>query len=324
MSHSHLTHIHQLHLSLFFWDGSQGLLYPVAAMIRYIVLEKELRQKELMKMMSVKESDIGWSWFVFFFVFHIFTALGTAALSTVLYENSSPLLLFLFWEFTFLSIICFSFFLAALFSRATRATLVSLLVFFIGYFLSLAVDYSTSSVGVIFLVSLDPVAAFAFGLQQIGQLEDAGVGLNSNTISSTDSPNGYTFVNTMASLLFDAVLWGVLTWYTNRVARSDFGRPLPWYFPFTSKYWCSGRRRALAQADIKDIEYPPEVPFEPVSTTLKEQADEGRSIEIRNLSKTFGEKVAVDELSMSMYSGQITALLGHNGAGMCPLFVLFR
>lgn len=35
-----------------------GLLYPVAAMIGYVTREKELRQKELMKMMSVTESDM--------------------------------------------------------------------------------------------------------------------------------------------------------------------------------------------------------------------------------------------------------------------------
>lgn len=35
-----------------------GLLYPVASMIGYVTQEKELRQKELMKMMSVTESDM--------------------------------------------------------------------------------------------------------------------------------------------------------------------------------------------------------------------------------------------------------------------------
>jgi hypothetical protein len=35
-----------------------GLLYPVASMIGYVTREKELRQKELMKMMSVTESDM--------------------------------------------------------------------------------------------------------------------------------------------------------------------------------------------------------------------------------------------------------------------------
>jgi ATP-binding cassette subfamily A (ABC1) protein 3 len=36
---------------------------------------------------------------------------------------------------------------------------------------------------------------------------------------------------------------------------------------------------------------------------------------VRNLVKTFGEKVAVNDASMTMYNGQIFALLGHNGAG---------
>lgn len=297
-----------------------GLLYPVAAIIRYIVLEKELRQKELLKMMSVKESDIGWSWFIFFFVFHALTALGAAAVSAKLYEASSPLLLFFFWEFTMLAVITFCFFLASLFSKATRATLVGLLIFFVGFFLTLVIDYQTSPVGVIFLVSIHPVGAFAFGIQEIGRLEDLGVGLTIDTISQTDSPNGYTFANTLSSCLFDALLWGIASWYTNRVVGGDFGRPMPWYFPFTSAYWFPGRILAPPMDDSGIDEYPPEIPSEPVSTALKEQSSEGQSIEIRKLRKVYGEKIAVDDLTLSMYSGQVTALLGHNGAGTYALY----
>lgn len=36
---------------------------------------------------------------------------------------------------------------------------------------------------------------------------------------------------------------------------------------------------------------------------------------MRNLVKRFGEKTAVNGTSMTMYNGQIFALLGHNGAG---------
>merc|ERR1712232_1281963 len=58
-----------------------------------------------------------------------------------------------------------------------------------------------------------------------------------------------------------------------------------------------------------------DIPVEPVSTALKEQSAQGKGIEIRNLTKVFGEKTAVNELKMNLFSGQITALLGHNGAG---------
>eukprot|EP00536_Pseudo-nitzschia_multiseries_P003231 jgi/Psemu1/284283/fgenesh1_pg.48_\ len=291
-----------------------GLLYPVAAMVRFIVLEKELRQKELMKMMSVAESDIGWSWFVFFFLFHVVTAVGTAAVSTLLWEGSAALLLFFFWLFTLGAIVTFCMFLASIFTKATRATLVSLLVFFVGYFLTRVANYQNSSAGLIFVVSLHPVGAFAFGLQEIGRLEDAGVGLTVESMSETDSPNGYTFRNTLSNLLFDMVFWGIASWYSNRVSRGDYGQSLSWYFPFTLSYWCP-RSVVAPTRDDSEIKYPDNVPAEPVSSSLREQGAQGKGIEIRNLRKVFGEKTAVDDLQMNLYSGQITALLGHNGAG---------
>jgi hypothetical protein len=119
----------------------------------------------------------------------------------------------------------------------------------------------------------------------------------------------------MTSFLFDALFWGILSWYMNRVARAEYGRPLPWYFPFTLSYWCPRTARAHVE-NAEEIQYPPGVPVEPVSTTMKEQIAQGKGIEIRKLTKTFGDKTAVDELSMNIFSNQITALLGHNGAGL--------
>jgi len=39
-------------------------------------------------------------------------------------------------------------------------------------------------------------------------------------------------------------------------------------------------------------------------------------VEVKELTKSFGrQKVAVKGISFKMYDGQITVLLGHNGAG---------
>lgn len=38
-------------------------------------------------------------------------------------------------------------------------------------------------------------------------------------------------------------------------------------------------------------------------------------LEIYNLTKKFGEKTAVDDLSITVQDGQICAFIGHNGAG---------
>ena len=39
------------------------------------------------------------------------------------------------------------------------------------------------------------------------------------------------------------------------------------------------------------------------------------SLKIEHLTKKFGEKVAVDDLSITVENGQICAFIGHNGAG---------
>ncbi|MBU0936188.1 MAG: LPS export ABC transporter ATP-binding protein [Spirochaetes bacterium] len=48
----------------------------------------------------------------------------------------------------------------------------------------------------------------------------------------------------------------------------------------------------------------------------------GHILEIRNLVKRFGRKVAVREVSFSMQTGQVTGLLGPNGAGKTTSFYM--
>jgi hypothetical protein len=89
-------------------------------MISYICREKELRQKELLKMMSVTESDIGWSWFVSYLVVYSVVATLCAAVSMELFAKSSPFLLWVLWMLTFIALVVFSTFIAAFSAKTTR------------------------------------------------------------------------------------------------------------------------------------------------------------------------------------------------------------
>lgn len=188
-----------------------------------------------------------------------------------------------------------------------------------GVFLTLSVDYQDGNSGTISLLSLHPVTAFSYGLLEIGRLEDTGVGVTADTFNSTTSPSGYTFANALGSLIFDMFLWGIATWYLNRVVTPDFGQALPWYFFATPQYWGCAKKKAPADDPATHaLEETDEeingslVPLEGVSDALRNEPNS--NIVIRHLSKQFGEKTAVDNLSMTMYNGQVTALLGHNGA----------
>jgi ABC-type Na+ transport system ATPase subunit NatA len=256
----------------------------------------------------------------------------TALVSTNLYVASSGLLLWIFWVLTFCAVVTFCMAIAALTSKSTRAVLLGLLAFFGGVFLTIAFKYQTTSAQIISLMSLHPVAAFCFGLQEIGNLEDQGVGLQWTSIGETDTVGGYTFMNCYVSLIVDCFLWGFMSWYLNRVITPDYGQALPFYYPLLLSYWFpnmapkrgSGNRNSNGDNDENgdrdddesvELVHDEDVPFEPVGDALLRQAKQGKSIEIRNLRKSFGDKIAVDGLSLSMYAGQVTALLGHNGAG---------
>ena len=58
---------------------------------------------------------------------------------------------------------------------------------------------------------------------------------------------------------------------------------------------------------------------EPVDPELRRQVAEGRSLSLRGLRKVYqttsGPRVAVDGLTLDLYEGQCSVLLGHNGAG---------
>lgn len=292
-----------------------GILYSCASMISYVTQEKELRQKELLKMMGVTDLEIGLSWFLSFWCLHLFTGFFVTLISANLFENSSFLLLFVFWELCFLGFVVLSLLVATLASKATRAVLIGLLFVFGGFFLTLAVDIETGSAGTITLLSLHPVTAMSYALLEVGRLENLGIGLNGDTMTSTDAPSGYTFASAYGNLILSNLFMGLFTWYLNRVIAPDYGQAQPIYFPFSRAYWLPHSTLDTESTEVDRASIDENVPIEPVTDNLKQQVKDGEAIEIKNLRKDFGEKVAVDGLDLTMYKGQISCLLGHNGAG---------
>ncbi len=292
-----------------------GLLYPVAAIIRSVVSEKELRQKELMKMLSISESAIELTWFISSYSFFAISALLSTVACSMLYPLASPMLLFIFWEIGFLQVVLFSMVVSAVFAKATRAVLVGILFFFSGYIFTLFGAFDTGSLGIISLIALHPMAAIVYGIEIIGSLEEATFGVNGDTYNYTDNPSGFTFSSCIGFLIRNSLFWGYAMWYLNRVFPGDYGQALPWYFPYQKSYWCGAKESNDNLEEWEQNEKYDGVPIESVGPALKDQEYEGRGVHIRGLTKSFGNKTAVDALDLSMYNGQVFSLLGHNGAG---------
>jgi ATP-binding cassette subfamily A (ABC1) protein 3 len=170
---------------------------------------------------------------------------------------------------------------------------------------------------------------------------------NANNLSSN-----FSYGLCVGMMFFDACLYGILAWYLDKTLPSEFGAPLPLWFPFLPSYWfgtdccmpegnnqlASPLSEGLVEEDglqglggdeaDNKLLGSPTVPradrdhfkAEPVPADLLKQREDGRCVRIRGLRKVFAaqggsERVAVNGLKMDMYEGQVTVLLGHNGAG---------
>ena len=107
----------------------------------------------------------------------------------------------------------------------------------------------------------------------------------------------------LLTMLASAIIYGFLIWYIDAVWPFQYGVPKPLYFPCQPSYYCP-KEKVRKQSSIKASES-----FEAEPIGLKPV------IKIKNLFKIFGDKKAVDNVSLNIFRGQITALLGHNGAG---------
>jgi len=306
-----------------------AFLYPFSRFIRGLVLEKEEKIKEGMKIMGLSDVVYALSWLITLTVQSSITTFGILLVTRgSVFEYSDDAVIFLYFFAFSVSVVMMTFLLATFFSKAKSAAILGTIIFFGSYFPYYAVSDPTMSTIVKLLGSLLAPTAFALGAGVIGNLEGAGIGATPST--SFDMYDNFSLFYCIFMLVVDSVLYGFLAAYFDKVLPSEYGTQLPWHFPYTYvKEMFVGKGRE-GEGPGADLHQPlldqlegtvtnADVKQEAVNADLMSQITEKRTVSIRNLRKVFkttGEdRVAVDNLSMDMYEGQISVLLGHNGAG---------
>uniref|UniRef100_A0A8B9MNY7 P-type phospholipid transporter n=1 Tax=Accipiter nisus TaxID=211598 RepID=A0A8B9MNY7_9AVES len=289
-------------------------IYSVSMTVKSIVLEKEMRLKEAMKNRGITNGVIWCTWFLDSFVMMaVSTFLLTALImSGQVLHYSSPLLFFLFLlTFTTATIMqCFLF--STFFSKANLAAACSGVIYFTLYLPHIVCfvwqDRMTVNLKILAVSLLVSQVAFGFGTEYLSRYEEQGLGLQwGNIRTSPLEGDEYSFLFSIKMMLFDAFLYGILSWYLDNVFPGDYGLPQPWYFPVQESYWLGSRNpkaEKTATADVNTF-------FEPEPTGLIP------GVCIQNLVKIFANrpKPAIDGMNITFYEGQITAFLGQNGAG---------
>uniref|UniRef100_A0A663MHJ3 P-type phospholipid transporter n=1 Tax=Athene cunicularia TaxID=194338 RepID=A0A663MHJ3_ATHCN len=265
-------------------------IYSVSMTVKSIVLEKEMRLKEAMKNRSVTNGVIWCTWF-----------LDSFLMMAVILHYSSPLIFFLFLlTFTTATIMqCFLF--STFFSKANLAAACSGVIYFTLYLPHIVcfVWQDRVTVNLKILASLLSQVAFGFGTEYLSRYEEQGLGLQWGNISTSPlEGDEYSFLFSIKMMLFDAFLYGILSWYLDNVFPGDYGLPQPWYFPVQESYWLGSRNPKSEE-------------------TTPEPTGLIPGVCIQNLVKIFANrpKPAIDGINITFYEGQITAFLGHNGAG---------
>eukprot|EP00051_Salpingoeca_urceolata_P022285 m.359766 g.359766 ORF g.359766 m.359766 type:complete len:1971 (+) comp19951_c3_seq13:616-6528(+) len=298
-----------------------SFLYSALSIVKSIVLEKEKRLKEALRMMGVSNTIIWAAWFVkslLFLFLSIIIIIVIFAIGNIL-KYSSNVVVFIFLMLYAISTIAYCFLISTLFTKASTAASAAGILFFLGYVPYFFIQNSFETLGDAEKHSaclLSPTCV-GIGAQILSRFEANGLGLSMSTLSrSPTEKDSFSMATVFGMLILDTILYLVLTWYIENVAPGTYGVPKkPWFFLLPSYWGCcrAGQYQVSSEEMGANSNGPDEQNVEPDPPNAK------AGISIQNLRKVYqgaaGTKLAVDGLSLNLFEGQVTALLGHNGAG---------
>ncbi|RZC40676.1 ATP-binding cassette sub-family A member 3-like, partial [Asbolus verrucosus] len=297
-----------------------SFVYTCINTVKVITTEKEKQLKEAMKIMGLPNWLHWTAWFIKTFVFLLVSIILIIILLKIswyphtnysVFTYADPTVMLIFLLLYMCATITFCFAISVFFSKANTAATVAGLLWFLSYapYLFLQQQYDQLSLSTKLIASLGSNTAMAYGFQLMLMYEGTSEGIQWSNIGKPNTPDdSLTLGLIMMMLIIDTLIYLLIALYVEAVFPGEYGVPLPWYFPFTSSYWC-GHPKYVGVEDFANIPTNEGEYFE------KDPENLTAGIQIRNLRKVFGNKAAVRNLSLNMYNDQITVLLGHNGAG---------
>eukprot|EP00601_Ochromonadales_sp_CCMP2298_P001426 CAMPEP_0173193416 /NCGR_PEP_ID=MMETSP1141-20130122/13943_1 /TAXON_ID=483371 /ORGANISM="non described non described, Strain CCMP2298" /LENGTH=512 /DNA_ID=CAMNT_0014117743 /DNA_START=89 /DNA_END=1624 /DNA_ORIENTATION=+ len=191
-------------------------MYPMSRLTKSVVEEKELRMREVMKIMGLREWVHQATWFISAFVLFFWIAVTTTLITKASFLlRSDPALLFAYFFLFAMSEINFAFLVSVFFSNSKLAAIVAPVVLF-GSILPRFAFLNTNNneaVASKTLASLLSPTAFAFGSDIIAQYEYGGTGVQFYNMYE----GGFNFGTVLSMMLLDFFLYGIMAWYLDQV-----------------------------------------------------------------------------------------------------------
>ncbi|XP_012500397.1 PREDICTED: ATP-binding cassette sub-family A member 3-like [Propithecus coquereli] len=289
-------------------------------LIQSIVSEKESRLKEYQLMIGLSNWMLWAAYFCTFLLLYSIIIIFICIIFFVkiepasIIQHSDPAVVFVFLLFYAIATICFSFMVSTFFNKSNFAVAFGGLLFFAIYFPAsgLPFYYTQMTFTQKLTACLSSNFAMALGVKFLLDSEGEQIGLSWSNLFSSTKLDDFFFGYLLGIFLFDAFLYCLVACYVEAVFPGDYGVPKPWNFFFLRSYWFGDPNEKRTETE-QFYETTQSKYFEAEPTDLE------IGIQIQHLHKAFQHrkttKIAVKDLSLNLYKGQITVLLGHNGAG---------
>jgi ABC-type multidrug transport system ATPase subunit len=286
-----------------------AFLFTVSQLTKRIVEEKENRIREAMMIMGMGAGSFYMSWLVTYLLQNLVTALIIAAIAKLSYlQHSDFFIIFLLFWFFAMSTIALSGLMSTLFSKSRLAALLAPAIYFMIAVPAFAMPETTPGNVLTWLSLLSPTA-FGIGAKLLFSYEATGGFTWTQFGQQLDDPNMLTC---FVMLLLDTFLYTLLMLYLDAVLPSEWGTRAHPLFCIIEPYRMWKRRssaKSEEEADGRDVNG--------VYETL--DRSDMPAVRLMGLRKEFDVDgktfVAVKDLTVDMYEGEVTVLLGHNGAG---------
>ncbi|XP_030753905.1 ATP-binding cassette sub-family A member 2-like isoform X2 [Sitophilus oryzae] len=295
-----------------------SFIFICPAVLKRVVEEKYSGIKELMKMVGMRSWMLWLGWFIYSIVpMLISVLLITFFLKVPLFGSAEAVIshtacsIIVFYLVLYIiAITALSFFLSTLFNKPSLAVLVGLLVWILSFFVPTYIQDATDkreSFSTTMLLMLLPNMALHYGYSAMALYEEREIGLHWNNwhLPADGGSNSATMLHVCLMLVVDVFLYMILTFYVDAVNPGKYGIRRSYLFPFDSLIKLLKKRTSTEVGSNESHRL----------EVLEKGENLDKGIELINLSKKYGKKTVVNNLSLDIYKNQITVLLGHNGAG---------
>ncbi|ODM97870.1 ATP-binding cassette sub-family A member 3 [Orchesella cincta] len=302
-----------------------SFLYSVLSIARTLVTEKEKRIHESMKMMGLTNTlHTTASFITFFALVSVSMLLITILLKIPLYtdpqgfgvsvlpKSSASVIYFCLLVHGF-QLISFGFFISRVCKTANAAAISSSIIWFMLFlpFPFLQPRYSILCTKIKMVWSLLTNMGICFCCQVFCMKESTSQGLSWNNMFEGVTPDDtFSIGDCIIVMIVNGIVYFVAALYLGIVFVGEFGPTArPWYFFVTREFWGT---RNVEMSKVETSSYKSEFHERTPKSLVP-------GIQIRNLTKTYGEVNALQRLNLTMFQNETFCLLGKNGAGKSSL-----